>query len=343
MDLWIRYDFGQIMRRGHDLNTSIPVEVDMAEFPDFPWDVEVMIRIKSQNPLPVASIPAPVSGPSVPPSTWQGPPIGTAPSISDDAANLTGHVSPNTGQDGSTLGDLPPDPDMQAFRGLADFDAAVHKMISWTTRKNYPLMIGISLPIDDESLNRAHEAQLWEQVIDEAIIENNHAETMYQWLLQKLISRSESDHLRPFRMPESVSEVAVQTWKNGKAGHILFTPTGMIADAISSSETQIMIEYDGGYMREGIGNAYTLNMVYEDFMFLTGNTRKIYPALAYRRLIDGTIVHNCVSNFQESQLIRSEHTQLEPPPRIIEDRGRGSEILSPEDQGKLMQYWAWSQ
>jgi hypothetical protein len=346
MDLWVPYDLGQIMRRGHGLNTSIPEEVDMAEFPDYPWDSEVMIRIKSQNPPPHATIPIPSSGPQgtiAPPDSWQGPALGQAPPISADAAGLIDHTSPNTGQDGTTLGDLPPDPNMQAFRGLLDIDAAVHKMISWTTRKNDPLMLGISLPINDESLQRAHEAQLWEQVIDDAIIENNHAEMMFQWLLQKLIYRSESDHQRPYGMPEEVSEVTVQTWKDGKAGYILFTPKGMIADSMASMETRIMIEYDGGYMREGIGNAYTIQMIYDDFMFLTGNTWKIYPALAYRRLNDGTIVHNCVSDFQESQLIRSEHTQLEHPPRIIEDRGRGSEILSPEDQGKLMQYWAWSQ
>jgi hypothetical protein len=97
----------------------------------------------------------------------------------------------------------------------------------------------------------------------------------------------------------------------------------MIADSMAQMETQIMIEYDGGYMREGIDNAYTIQMIYDDFMYLTGNTWNLYPALAYRRLIDGTIVHNCVTDYQASQAIRSKHEQQEPPPRIIKDRGRG--------------------
>jgi hypothetical protein len=100
---------------------------------------------------------------------------------------------------------------MQVFRGLSEVDAAVHKMISWTTRKNYPLMMGISLPIEDESMQRSHEAQLWEQVIDDAIIEENHAGMMFRWLLQKLIYRSGSDTQRPYGMPEDISAVTVQT------------------------------------------------------------------------------------------------------------------------------------
>jgi hypothetical protein len=32
-----------------------------------------------------------------------------------------------------------------------------------------------------------------------------------------------------------------------------------------------------------------------------------------------------------------------PPAKILEERGRGTEIHSVADQGKLLQYWAWSQ
>jgi hypothetical protein len=159
-------------------------------------------------------------------------------------------------------------------------------------------MLGISLQIDDQSHQGSHEAQLWEQVSEDLIIEENHAAIAYDWLLQKLIYRSGSEQQRPFGMPEDVTATTVLTKKDGKAGYILFTPQNMMADPMAGMETQIMIEYDGGYMKEGIGNAYTIQMIYEDFMFLTGNTWKIFPAMAYRRLNDGTIVHNCVTDYQ---------------------------------------------
>jgi hypothetical protein len=112
---------------------------------------------------------------------------------------------------------------------------------------------------------------------------------------------------------------------------------------MADSETQILVEDDNGYMREGIGNAHTILMIYDDFMALTQNTWELYPAVAYRRLSDGTIVHNCAREYRASQIIRAEGSPADQPPRIVEDKGRGSEIHSQEDQGKLLQYWAWAQ
>jgi hypothetical protein len=74
-------------------------------------------------------------------------------------------------------------------------------MISWTTRKDYPLVIGISLPIADRSYDGAHEGQLWEEVDTELIIEENHAATIYTWLKNRFASRS-MHQLLPIGMPE---------------------------------------------------------------------------------------------------------------------------------------------
>jgi hypothetical protein len=101
-------------------------------------------------------------------------------------------------------------------------------------------------------------------------------------------------------------------------------------------------DFEFGYMHEGIPNAYTLQMLYDDFMFLTRGTWEIYPAHAYRRTIDGTIVHNCTRDYRTGQLLGSEGAPVKQPVRIIEDRGRGSEIHNSADQGKLLQYWAWA-
>jgi hypothetical protein len=213
-------------------------------------------------------------------------------------------------------------------------------MISWTTRKDYPLMVGISLPIADQSMDNAHEAQLWEETNEDWTFEENHAIKAYQWLGERFLSRS-MHRLPPTGMPDSISELSITTWKDGKAGYFLFTPTDMIATKMADSETKVLIEYEFGYMHEGIPNAYTLQMMYDDFMFLTQNIWEIYPASPYRRTVDGTIVPHCTRDYRTGQLLRSECVPVEQPPRIIEDRGRGSEIHSPADQGRLLQYWAW--
>jgi hypothetical protein len=203
-------------------------------------------------------------------------------------------------------------------------------------------MIGISLPIADQSYDVGHEAQLWEEVDTDLMFTEKHAEQMYTWLRDRFASRS-MHQLLPAGMPESGESFTIQRWKDRKAGYILFTPQSMIATAMAESETQVMVEYDNGYIREVIGNACTIQILYDDFMTLTQNTWEIYPAVAYRRLSDGTIVHNCTRDYRAGQLLRAEGIPVVHPPRIIEDRGRGSEIHSREDQGKLLQYWAWAQ
>jgi hypothetical protein len=215
-------------------------------------------------------------------------------------------------------------------------------MIGWTTRKDYPLLVGISLPVTDRSFDQAHEAQLWEETDENWIIEEDHATKAFQWLTGRLLSRS-LHQLPPVGMPDSVSSVSVMTWKDGKAGYILFTPSDMIATKMADSETKALIEYELGYMKEDVPNTYTLQMLCDDFSFLTNGTWDIYPANAYRRTIDGTIVHNCTTDYRTGQLLRSAAEVTEPPMRIIEDRGRGSEINNVTDQGKLLQYMGWGQ
>jgi hypothetical protein len=133
---WYPYDFGEIMRSGHRMNTDIPEDPDQAIFPDLPWPERVMIRIKSQAPppqVPAAPLPAgggPSSSASGLSSGWQGVALGQAQAISADASGLVDYTSPNQGQDGSKIGDLPPDPDLVRVRGEDTKDEEVHKIIS---------------------------------------------------------------------------------------------------------------------------------------------------------------------------------------------------------------------
>jgi hypothetical protein len=345
---WIPYNHDAIMRYGHSVNSSIPEDPNEAEFPPTPWRDEVTIVIKSRASPTVPSAPIPAGGsaasaqPLVSPGSWQGPALGQAKPISVDAAGLTDYQSANEVRTVENQPEEPPDPEVLRLRGETGKDEEVHGMISWTTRKGYPLIVGISLPIPDESLDGAHEAQLWEEVDEELLFTTKHAEQTLQWLQTRLASHSTLGDL-PVGMPDSIDTVSTQTWRDGKAGYILFVPSDMIANAIAESETKIQLEYGLGYMREGVGNAYTIQIIHDDFMLLTQNSWGLYPAHPERRLMDGTIVHKCITDSRTSQLIREGNAPVIHPPHIIEDRGRGSEIHNEEDMDRMLQYWAWAQ
>jgi hypothetical protein len=169
---WYQYDLGKIMRHGHRINTEIPEDPDQAIFPNLPWPERVVIRIKSQAPPQIPAAPLPAGGNPLPlvsgsPSGWQGVALGQAQPISADASGLVGYNSPNQGQDGSKMGDLPPDPELLRFRGEDKKDEEVHSIISWTTRKSYPLWAGISLPARYKVGDEFHEMQLWEETPDD--------------------------------------------------------------------------------------------------------------------------------------------------------------------------------
>jgi hypothetical protein len=323
------------MRYGHSVNSAIPENPDEAEFPPTPWPDEVTIRIKSQappqNPAAGDGLRGSSPAPDLPPG-WKGPALGQAGPISAEAAGLADYTSPYSARTVEGQPEEPPDEELLRLRGEARGDDKVHHMISWTTRKDYPLMVGISLPIPDLSIERATEAQLWEETDEEWVITANHAEFAYMWLMDRLTSRS-TQRMLPVGMPEAIDEVTVATRKDGKAGHIL-------SSTVAESETKILIEYDHGYMLEGTGNAYTIRMISEDFMVLTQNTWELYPAFSYRRLIDGTIVHKCTTDYREGQQILTEDVPATQPTRVLEERGRGTEIHSITDQGRILQYWA---
>jgi hypothetical protein len=151
---WVPYNRNAIMSLGHTVNSDIPVDPEQAESPPEPWPERVTIRIKSQAPPQNPAAPLAVGGdPSSPapglPLGWRGATLGQAQPISADASGLVGYNSPNQGQDDKQIGDLPPDPELLGIRG-EDEDAnneEVHRMIAWTTRRDYPLWVGASLPI----------------------------------------------------------------------------------------------------------------------------------------------------------------------------------------------------
>jgi hypothetical protein len=140
-----------------------------------------------------------------------------------------------------------------------------------------------------------------------------------------------------------VEEVTVETKKDGKAGYILFTPKDSLAIPLKKNPVQAIIEYEYGYMKVGMGEAYTIRMLSNEFYALTQNTWELYPKAGYRRLTDWSIVRNVTTDLHEFQSVLALDDMIVPPPKTLEERGRGTEIHSLADQAKLLQYWAWSQ
>jgi hypothetical protein len=265
---WIPYDLDAIMLYGHVVNTVIPEDPDEAEFPPTPWADDVMIRIKSQAApqVPAATIPAGGSpGPSAPglQPGWKVPALGKAPAISPDAAALVGYNSTNTGL---TVDDQPPDEDLQEYRGLSKKDELVHNMISWTILESFPITVGTSLPIQSPVNGELHEAQLWEELgsTDEWVIEEDHAGFVYSWLINRVVTRSTNKTL-PVGMPAVVTEVVVQTRRDGSYGYILFTPEDTLASSMKEMALQVLIEYEDGFMKVGMDEAYTVRMLANEF------------------------------------------------------------------------------
>jgi hypothetical protein len=144
--------------------------------------------------------------------------LGQAPSISADAAGLVGYHSPNEPRpaDGQVQEDeSPEDEELRRLRGTAQSNEEIHRLLSWTMRKDYPTLIGISLPIKNWVLGESHEIQFWEEATDPLQFTNPTSET-YDWLVQRLSGRSgaRGGNL-PIGMPRNSEGLSVRTHRDG--------------------------------------------------------------------------------------------------------------------------------
>jgi hypothetical protein len=90
----------------------------------------------------------------------------------------------------------------------------------------------------------------------------------------------------------------------------------------------VQLEYRSGYARIGMGGGYTIQMLGQKFFALVRDDWSLYPGLAYRRLIDGTILHHTVSEYGEISEAVTNDLLFELPERTQKDAGRGTEINS---------------
>jgi hypothetical protein len=217
-------------------------------------------------------------------------------------------------------------------------------MISCTTLESFPIRVGISLPIQNPINSELHEAKLWEELssTDEWVIEENHADFVYSWLSNRFIARSTARAL-PIGMPDSVEEVIVQTRRDGSYGYILFTPEYSLANSMREMPLQVLIEYEEGFTKVGMNESYTIRMLASEFWELTQQCWEFGPIGPVRRNLDGTVVHGISWDRNKFLAAISEDEKVVPPPKILEERGRGTVIRSLRNQGKLFQYWAWGQ
>jgi hypothetical protein len=84
-------------------------------------------------------------------------------------------------------------------------------------------------------------------------------------------------------------------------------------------------------------------MLVQEFWDLTHQTWEFGPTLPIRRNLDGTVVRGITWEWKELQALMNEDVEVEHPPGIVEDRGRGTLIKNLTSQGKLLQYWARTQ
>jgi hypothetical protein len=169
-----------IMERGHRLHVSIPLDTEEAEFPEEPWPKQVDIRITGKDLWPKTK--APTQGSTGDSSTPPGP-SGSEPAAPPNSQSSEG-VWQNAAPSPSFVGDvdgsglwnyqsttysqqssIPDDPhalaQIESVRGIAEADHEVHKVVSWATRKEYEIYVGVSLPVPDAILDASHEIQYW--------------------------------------------------------------------------------------------------------------------------------------------------------------------------------------
>jgi hypothetical protein len=176
------------------------------------------------------------SSPSAPGShaTWTGPVIGQAPSIDANASGLANYASPNESRPAEGI--LEEDEELSRTRGTFKNDEEVRKLTAWTTLRDYPTHVGISLSIRDWVSPESHEIPFWEEVMEAIQIVEHHASEMYDWLVGRLRGRAGNGTL-PEGMPDSFTGLSVRIYPDGKAGYILFE----LLDSFASSLTDMLI------------------------------------------------------------------------------------------------------
>jgi hypothetical protein len=84
--------------------------------------------------------------------------------------------------------------------------------------------VGIVLPIQDWVGNDYHVIQFWEELTDPIPVTEFPAAEVYQMLVNRFCERAAPSGQLPTGMPEVLEGLSVRTYRDGKAGYVLFEP-----------------------------------------------------------------------------------------------------------------------
>jgi hypothetical protein len=273
-------------------------------------------------------------------SSWNGPALGSAVPISSSAAALEDYTSPN--EAGMAVNQLEEEEvNLSQVRGTVNPDEAVHKLVSWTMRKDYQTFIGISLPIKNWVGGDYHSIQFWEEASEPVAPLEHPTADIYAWLVSRLRGRANSLFL-PVGMPAIFEDLSVTTSRSGEAGYILYEPDDSFAGKITEMPVRVRLSHHFGYTKIGMGDRCTLQMLAAEFWTLTHNGWNLSQLPSSERDPDGTIVHGTTEDQQMFHQALPIDEMDEPPVRIQEDNARGTSINFAIDQAHMLQYWAWS-
>jgi hypothetical protein len=128
---------------------------------------------------------------------------------------------------------------------IIKIDQEASKLTAWTTRKDYPTLVGISLPVRDCVGADYHEIQFWEESTEPVPIREQPASEMHDWLIERLRGRAEHGIL-PGWIPDTFTDLSVRTYRDGKAGYILFELLDSFAASLSDMPCRVQIGYEFG-------------------------------------------------------------------------------------------------
>jgi hypothetical protein len=232
----------------------------------------------------------------------------------------------------------PEDPEVLRLRGISCTDEEIHKLIAWTTRKDFTTWIGISLPIKNFVGEDYHEIQFWEDPAEPIQFEHT-AQMVYEWPIFRIRERPGSFNRLPIGMPEAFENLSVVTYRTGNAGYILFTLFDSFADSLRNQPTKVEVCYQWGYTRIGMGDRYTLRMLAMELWTLTRNDWQVYPRAANQTRADNTVCHESTTTAESFHQAFID-SFADPPPKVLVGAARGSSIRNQLDQGLPLQYIA---
>jgi hypothetical protein len=98
-------------------------------------------------------------------------------------------------------------------------------------------------------------------------------------------------------------------------------------------EHQVVMEYDEGFFKIGMPNAYTPGMLADEFWALTQNIWEMGPGLPIRGETDGTIIHGIITDWPTLHAFLSLHEEVVPPSENLRrERQRHTDPFSIESR-----------